>query len=55
MFAGVGGGMTLKMPTGHSMHLSVLYSASKHERENRNAQQRVENNRMLQVKKSDFL
>ncbi|XP_013078974.2 F-box only protein 4-like [Biomphalaria glabrata] len=48
-FDGVGGGMTLKMPTGHSMHLSVLYSASKHERENRNAQQRVENNRMLQA------
>lgn len=47
-FEGVGGGMTLKLPLGHSLHLSVLYSASKNERENRGAQERVENNRMLQ-------
>ncbi|KAH9515362.1 hypothetical protein Btru_014251 [Bulinus truncatus] len=47
-FDGVGAGMTIKMPSGHSMHLSVLYSASKHERENQNAQQRMENHRMMQ-------
>ncbi|CAL1543841.1 unnamed protein product [Lymnaea stagnalis] len=47
-FEGVGGGMTLKLPMGHSLHLSVLYSASKNERENRGAQERVEKNKMLQ-------
>ncbi|XP_059155269.1 F-box only protein 4-like [Physella acuta] len=47
-FDGVGGGMTLKLQTGHSLHLSVLYSASKNERENRNAQERVDKNKMFQ-------
>jgi len=47
-FDGLGGGMTLKFCVGHSVHLSVLYSASKQERENRGDQNRLNQNKMLQ-------
>ncbi|PVD22809.1 hypothetical protein C0Q70_16065 [Pomacea canaliculata] len=46
-FEGVGAGMTLKLSDGHQFHLSVLYSASKHERENQHQQNRLARNRML--------
>lgn len=49
LFQGLGGGMTLKFCVGHSVHLSVLYSASKQERENRGDQNRLHQNKMLQV------
>lgn len=39
--------MTLKLSDGHQFHLSVLYSASKHERENQHQQNRLARNRML--------
>lgn len=47
-FEGVGGGITLRLPTGHSLHLSVLYSASRQERENRVGVDRLEGNKLLQ-------
>ncbi|XP_005092137.1 F-box only protein 4 [Aplysia californica] len=46
-FDGVGGGMTLRLGSGHSVHLSVLYSASKQERENHAAEDRLRRNKML--------
>ncbi|GFS18266.1 F-box only protein 4-like [Elysia marginata] len=47
-FEGMGGGITLRLPAGHSLHLSVLYSASKQERENRAGVDRLEGNKLLQ-------
>ncbi|RUS72654.1 hypothetical protein EGW08_019592 [Elysia chlorotica] len=47
-FEGTGGGITLRLPSGHSLHLSVLYSASKQEREGRAGVDRLEGNKLLQ-------
>ncbi|KAK3735432.1 hypothetical protein RRG08_015625 [Elysia crispata] len=52
-FEGVGGGITLRLPAGHSLHLSVLYSASKQEREARAGVDRLEGNKLLQKLEGD--
>ncbi|BFY99993.1 hypothetical protein BsWGS_03033 [Bradybaena similaris] len=52
-FDGVGGGITLKLQSGHSLHLSVLYSASKQERENRGAHERLKENKMFQQRQGE--
>ncbi|XP_076463066.1 F-box only protein 4-like [Babylonia areolata] len=46
-FDGVGAGMTLQLPSGQTFHLSVLYSASRRERENQPQENRMSWNRML--------
>ncbi|GFN98552.1 F-box only protein 4-like [Plakobranchus ocellatus] len=52
-FDGVGGGMTLRLPSRHTLHLSVLYSASKQERERREGHDRLEGNKLLQKRDGD--
>lgn len=46
-FDGMGAGMTLKLPDGHHFHMSVLYSASKREREQNQRQDRMARNRLM--------
>ncbi|KAK7487530.1 hypothetical protein BaRGS_00021232 [Batillaria attramentaria] len=46
-FDGMGAGMTLKLTDGHHFHLSVLYSASKREREQNNPQNRLARNHLF--------
>ncbi|XP_060582950.1 F-box only protein 4-like [Ruditapes philippinarum] len=50
-FEGVGGGFTLKSPAGSQFNLSVMYSASKREREQAN-RDRNHGNKFMRVKKN---
>ncbi|KAL8618622.1 hypothetical protein ACOMHN_015732 [Nucella lapillus] len=46
-FDGYGAGMTLQLPNSQTFHLTVLYTASRGERENRSLENRMSRNRML--------
>ncbi|XP_053390204.1 F-box only protein 4-like [Mercenaria mercenaria] len=50
-FEGVGGGFTLKSPSGSQFNLSVMYSASKREREQTN-RDRNQGNRFMRLRKN---
>lgn len=46
-FDGYGAGMTLQLPSSQTFHLTVLYSASREERERQSHQNRMSRNRMV--------
>ncbi|XP_071119258.1 F-box only protein 4-like [Haliotis cracherodii] len=52
-FEGMGAGMTMKLPSGNNFHLTVLYTATKREREMTQNRDRLATNKLLSKQKQN--